>query len=87
MVKPVSLAGEYIYEERLPFGTVPWTLALADDNTYKLTVTKPNGVTYTRITLSVPLKQTIWAFRICELTERGSISPGGVLIWNRSPHR
>lgn len=30
-------AGTYTYEETLPFGTVPWTLNLAEDGTYTLT--------------------------------------------------
>lgn len=38
-------AAEYIYEENLPFGTVPWTLTLAEDGTYSLSVTKPTGAT------------------------------------------
>ena len=42
----VTMSGEYIYEETLPFGIVPWTLTLAEDSTYKLSTTKPNGTAY-----------------------------------------
>lgn len=41
-----SVAGEYTYEENLPFGTVPWVLTLAEDGTYSMSVTKPTGTTY-----------------------------------------
>lgn len=46
-VPAASLAGTYTYEEELPFGKVPWTLQLNEDGTYTLSVTKPNGNTYT----------------------------------------
>lgn len=36
-------AGTYTYEETLPFGTVPWTLNLAEDGTYTLTFTDLGG--------------------------------------------
>ena len=42
-----SVAGEYTYTESLPFGQVPWILTLAEDSTYSLTVTKPNGAEFT----------------------------------------
>lgn len=35
--------GTYTYEETLPFGMVPWTLALAEDGTYTLTFTDLGG--------------------------------------------
>lgn len=41
-----SVAGEYTYEEILPFGTVPWTLTLAEDSTYTLSTTKPTGAEF-----------------------------------------
>ena len=42
-----SVAGDYTYEETLPFGTVPWTLSLAEDGSYSLSFTKPTGETFT----------------------------------------
>ena len=41
-----SVAGEYTYEESLPFGSVPWVLTLAEDGSYSLSVTKPTGDSY-----------------------------------------
>lgn len=39
----VNLAGSYTYEETLPFGTIPWTLELAEDGTYTLTFSDMTG--------------------------------------------
>ena len=38
-----DLAGSYTYEENLPFGTIPWTLDLAEDGTYILTFSDMMG--------------------------------------------
>ena len=42
-----GLAGEYTYEETLPFGTVPWVLTLSENGSYSLAVTKPTGQSFT----------------------------------------
>ena len=38
-----DLVGSYTYEEKLPFGTIPWTLDLAEDGTYILTFSDMMG--------------------------------------------